>query len=104
MELNKNDVVTMDSAFSFKAGGIFKVGQLYTAIESYLGDTLSMWFKRKGIECEVLQVKGGGWQKGKIYLRVEFIPDELEVPQQKPSTVTREEQSPLDDLRSSLDN
>ncbi|MEH1810899.1 MAG: KGK domain-containing protein [Nostoc sp.] len=86
----------MHDAFSFKAGGIFKVGQLYAAIESYLGNDLARWFKHKGIECEVLQVKGGGWQKGKIYLRVEFIPDE-------PSIVNPEQESPLDDLRSDLD-
>lgn len=103
MELNQNDVVTMDVAFSFKAGGIFKVGQLYTSIRNYLADPLCMWFQGRGIECEVLQVEGGGWQKGKIYFRLEFVPDQPKVSEQKPSTATSEPVSPLADLRSNFD-
>ncbi|MGB3206515.1 MAG: KGK domain-containing protein [Crinalium sp.] len=28
-----------------------------------------------GVECEILNVLGGGWKKGKVRLRLEFVPD-----------------------------
>lgn len=50
-----------------------------------------------GVNCEILQPGGKGWQKGKMRLKVnvevEFIPDE-------PEAVKPE--SPLDDLRQKL--
>ena len=76
MELNKDDVLTMNVGISFKAGGIFKVGQLLAAIDSFLGEPHRYWFQEPGVSCEILKVEGGGWQKGKIQLRLEFIPDE----------------------------
>lgn len=102
MELNQNDVVTMHSAFTFEGGETLKVSQLHAAIKTHLGDPLCMWFHGTGIQCEVLQIEGGGWQKGKIQFRLEFIPDNPKVPQQNPSLVSGEPQSPLDDLRSQL--
>lgn len=102
MELNQNDVVTMEAQLSFSAGAICKVGQLQRAIKNHLKDPLWMWIREKGVECEVLQVEGGGWQKGKMYLRMEFIPDTPEILKQNPSTVGGEPESPLADLRSQL--
>jgi len=96
MELNQNDVVTMDIALSFKAGGIVKAGQLQSAAMNWLGEPLNRWVQERGIECEVLQVEGGGWQKGKIRFRMEFIPETAPALPQDPN-------SPLADLRSNLD-
>jgi hypothetical protein len=31
----------------------------------------------KGVECELLKPSGQGWQKGKVKICVEFIPDKL---------------------------
>jgi hypothetical protein len=103
MELNQDDVVTMDAHLSFSAGAIFKVGQLHRAIRNHLKEPLWMWVREKGVDCEVLQVEGGGWQKGKMYLRMEFIPDRPKLPEQTSSTVANEPESPLADLRSQLD-
>ena len=52
-----------------------------------LNDATALDWVSTGVNCKVLQV-GGGWQKGKIRLRIEFIAD-------KPN-------SPLDDLRNNL--
>ncbi len=82
MELNKDDVVSLAPDMSFKAGGTVKVDHLYAAVTSHVGAPYSNWFKETGVVCEVLKTEGGGWQKGKIRFRVEFIPDEPEVPQQ----------------------
>lgn len=40
-----------------------------------LGTQPRQWFEQ-GAEIEFLRASGGGWQKGKIRLRLEIIPDE----------------------------
>jgi hypothetical protein len=62
---------------------------------------LTSWFSRDGMECEILRVSGGGWQKGKLRFRLEFIPDNPAA-FEKPKP-TNQESSPLDDLRIELD-
>ncbi|MEH2280647.1 MAG: KGK domain-containing protein [Nostoc sp.] len=64
-------------------------------------DVVTDWFG-EGVSCRVLFATGGGWQKGRLSLRLEFIPNEPEVPQQSPSIVSSEPVSPLADLRSQL--
>jgi hypothetical protein len=51
-----------------------------------------------GVDCKILSVKGGGWQKGKIKVRFEFIPDPIPTK----TTIPPKTISPLDDLRSQL--
>jgi KGK domain len=54
-----------------------------------------------GKDCSFLQPDGKGWQKGKIKLCFEFIPEEAEVGE----TVYKHEEidrSPLDEIRNSL--
>jgi hypothetical protein len=57
------------------------------------------WFD-EGIECEILKLRSGGWQKGKVRINlevsVEFFPDEPEIEE---TTDIKEPESPLDDLR-----
>lgn len=97
MELNSDDAVSMDGSVTFKAGQMFKVKQLYTAAMNYVGDPHGNWFRDKGLACEVLETEGGGWQKGRILFRVEFIPDN------PPAIKPPDPNSPLADLRSNLD-
>jgi len=33
------------------------------------------WFTDQGMACEILRTRGGGWQKGRLRFRLEFIPD-----------------------------
>lgn len=53
-----------------------------------------------GVNCKVLLTQGGGWQKGKIRIRFEFVPDKATPT--KPLIPTNSS-SPLDDLRSHLE-
>ncbi|WP_016948855.1 KGK domain-containing protein [Anabaena sp. PCC 7108] len=57
------------------------------------------WFD-EGIPCEILKLRSGGWQKGKVRINLEvsleFCPDERELEQ---ITEIEEPESPLDDLR-----
>lgn len=86
---------------------MFKVGELVDAIhENVLGISSGKleenYYKPRkkwiddGLDCEVLHIRGEGWQKGKIRIKVaiEFVPDE---PIPQPAS------SPLDDIRQSID-
>jgi KGK domain len=54
-----------------------------------------------GVNCNLLQPDGKGWQKGKLKICFEFIPEEPEsVESQKNPIETH--QSPLDEIRNSL--
>jgi hypothetical protein len=71
-----------------------------SSIESALRDspnsTAKAWFA-DGVECELVDVStGGGWKKGKIRLRLEFVPDEPE-----PEPANNDTDS-LDSLRTEL--
>ncbi|MEH2455761.1 KGK domain-containing protein [Nostoc sp.] len=57
------------------------------------------WFGN-GVNCKLLLAQGGGWQKGKIRILFEFVPDK---PTPTKPLIPTESTSPLDDLRSHLE-
>ncbi|MEH1901910.1 KGK domain-containing protein [Nostoc sp.] len=62
-------------------------------------DTAEAW-AANGLNCKVLLAQGGGWQKGKIRIRFEFVPDK---PTPTKPLIPTNSTSPLDDLRSHLE-
>ncbi|MDZ8227544.1 KGK domain-containing protein [Nostoc sp. ChiVER01] len=89
--LNDEDVVSMAQEANFAEASTSTLEELMAAINEALcnysrqeADTVKNWVTQ-GVECKVLQAKGGGWQKGKVKICLEFTPNI--------ST------SPLDDLR-----
>ncbi len=73
------------------------IGEFTSAIARNLRNsdsiTAKAWFE-DGVECEIVDVSaGGGWKKGKIRLRLEFVPDE---PEPSPDAIF------LDDLRKGI--
>ncbi|MBL1199127.1 MAG: hypothetical protein FWK04_08575 [Nostoc sp. GBBB01] len=107
MDLNNDDAVFMSDP-DFQTGTTFKVSELKEKVRSFVnqetkGNYISSklrWFSEGGAKCEVLRLEGGGWQKGRLRFRLEFIPDE---PVQSQSLVPTASSSPLDDLRSNLE-
>jgi len=94
--LGDQDVVSMGVDQSFAKTPTSKVSELKQGmISKCLGDIFSSWVTN-GVNGQVLLESGGGWQKGKIRLRLEFIPETPPRPLQDPN-------SPLADLRSNLD-
>lgn len=92
--LNNDDVISMDASASLANTSTSTCEELITTLQGilhyHLGtDAASNW-SNDGVNCRVLQIKGGGWQTGKVRVRIEFIPD-------KPTDT-----SPLDDLRNNL--
>jgi hypothetical protein len=97
--ITDSDVVTVQGQGLIKFGSFMNSIQIWS--QKVSGDYPSpwgAWFTDKGVEIEILRTKGGGWQKGRLRFRLEFIPDDPEafIDQLSP------EPSPLDDLRSDL--
>jgi hypothetical protein len=106
--LDFGDVVSVNSDESFARTTTSTVGEMIRALvyayrQRYnLGDSVFEKWITQGIECDVLQV-GKQWQKGRLCIKVEFIPDEVEPENTEPVTPPQEiPESPLDDLRQHL--
>lgn len=89
--LSNEDVVSMDQNANFAEVSTSTLEELMAVISEALcnhsrqeADTVENWVT-EGIECKVLQAKGGGWQKGRVKICLEFTPNVSA--------------SPLDDLR-----
>lgn len=81
-ELKNDDIVLIYPDQSFARDRISKVGELAEDIKNFFYSCKlpdEGWLDGTGVECELLQAQGGGWQGGKIKLsmRLEFIPDDL---------------------------
>lgn len=105
--LTGDDVVTF-AATDYGLEKMTKLGRLIEAIERWAGNNSqnkgseSTWFVEQGRQCEILRTLGGGWQKGRFRIRLEFIPDNPEAFLKPSSPEDDKPQSPLDDLRSTL--
>lgn len=84
IEPDEDDVLWIEPGINPVKNHTITIAQLIQAIKTQFQPTLSSspastadaWFK-EGIECEFLDASaGGGWKKGKIRLRLEFLPDE----------------------------
>ncbi|MEH2467502.1 KGK domain-containing protein [Nostoc sp.] len=103
--LDDEDVLSNFSVNPFNTHPLLKSVDLIEAIFSWIKQhnaSLWPWFSEEGCKCEVLLVKGGGWQRGRFRFRLEFIPDNPEAFLKNSSVEPEKTQSPLDDLRSQL--
>ncbi|MEH1824468.1 MAG: KGK domain-containing protein [Nostoc sp.] len=102
--LHDDDVVSMDKRVSFTGNATSTCGELIESLKDLaFGESTSQRNEiASGITCKVLLTKGGGWQKGRLRLRLDFVPDEPEVSQQNSSIILSQPELSLDDLRSQL--
>jgi hypothetical protein len=92
--LQDRDVVSMDSQKNLGEGETSRIAEIRKKIRDKFYGAQQGWIN-DGVECELLR-EGSRWQKGKILLRLEFIPDE---PAQESQLLLPES---LDDLRAEL--
>ncbi len=97
IELNPSDVISTKQS-PFKFVNLFKVNLLLATSIEWVPAHLLKWFE-EGVECQILKIEGGGWQRGKVRFYLQFIPDEP-IETNSSSAVSI---SPLEDLRRSLD-
>ncbi|OUL28289.1 hypothetical protein BV378_07655 [Nostoc sp. RF31YmG] len=105
--LSNDDVVSLPNG-NFGLERMSKIEHLVQKLEAWSSASNKTgehtWFLEDGCKCEILRVNGGGWQKGRFRLRLEFIPDNPEAfQQQKELDVWAGQASPLDDLRNGLE-
>jgi len=104
--LSDEDVVSMTQDANF-TGSSTSTGEELMERLKYLvhrnsnlqEDKASAWLVN-GVNCKLLLTQGGGWQKGKIRIRFEFVPDK---PTSTKPLIPTNSASPLDDLRSHLE-
>ncbi len=105
--LTSDDVVTLASK-DYGLETMSKLSQLIQGMEKWAQNNTNnkgsefQWFVEQGRQCEILRTTGGGWQKGRFRIRLEFIPDNPEAFLKSSSAEDDKPQSPLDDLRSTL--
>jgi hypothetical protein len=78
-QLNDDDVVLMTSCDSFGKTEVCQFVNVKAELQAHLKALpLLVQYINRGIVCQVLRTTGGGWQKGKMQIRLEleFIPDE----------------------------
>ncbi|MEH2347591.1 MAG: KGK domain-containing protein [Nostoc sp.] len=104
--LSDEDVVSMAQDANFVGAPTCTGEELMECLESLVyqysslhEDKASAW-AANGVNCKLLLAQGGGWQKGKIRIRFEFIPDK---PTSTKPVIPTNSTSPLDDLRSHLE-
>jgi len=101
--LNDDDVVSMEAGQNFTKTTTSKIKEVKNALISEKLSGFGNWIS-DGVQCQILLANRLGWYKGKIRLRIEFVPANPEDFADR-TTLTNypsENPSPLDDLRSDL--
>lgn len=107
--LGNKDVVSTEKDKSLIGASTFRGNEIYTYLRNKIardvGTEVANEWVLEGLPCELLTEDGQGWQSGKIWFCLEFIPDheEEELADEianEPSKALPE--SPLDDLRAEL--
>ncbi|PAX52062.1 KGK domain-containing protein [Brunnivagina elsteri] len=100
IELGDDDVISMKNInLNLTKQLMSKFSDVKQVAKNYVGNPLLEWISN-GTECEVLQINGGGWIKGRISARIaiDFVPDAKE----EIIEVEEGDKSVLDDLREQL--
>ncbi len=103
--LSEDDVVYVHGNWFGLEVTMTKLKEMMNFLNSWASKNMretNPWFTEKGGECEILRTAGGGWQKGRFRIRLEFIPDNPEAFLQASAPKENKAESPLDDLRSQL--
>lgn len=97
--LGNDDVVRTQEGLNFGLTSTFIAREILNKARAWMMDgkdsgyPYAVWMTEHGINCQVLLARGGGWQKGRVRMVIEFIPDE---------TPAKTINSDLDDLREKL--
>jgi hypothetical protein len=108
--LDIEDVISVYEGNIFIGSKTFTVDEFMAAMrqsnKNYLGeatDEKQKWFSG-GLDCKLLKPGAKTWQRGKVRIRLEFCPEDLEVtPESKSNPEQNGSISPLDDLRKLTD-
>lgn len=81
--LDDDEVLYVTLGRVLMANPTFKVGEFLDALAQAISDRENDWADENegwfsdGLECEALRFNGQGWQRGKVRIRLEFLPEGL---------------------------
>lgn len=82
IEPSDDDVVSVpDIGMTPVKHPTLKAAQVRKAFSDILRQHVTYDWFNTGIECEFLKTTGGGWKKGRLRIRLEFIPNEPTEPE-----------------------
>lgn len=95
--LDDDEVLYVTLGRVLMANPTFKVGEFLDALAQAISDRENDWADENegwfsdGLECEALRFNGQGWQRGKVRIRLEFMPEGLRgsLPPDRRSSSTR---------------
>jgi hypothetical protein len=103
--LNNDEVLYVRSGSVLMSNGTFKarefldaLAQLVSEREEEWSDEQEGWFNERGLNCEALRFGNQGWQRGRVRIRMEFIPDDSPKLLREAPPAQRERASYEDDL------
>jgi KGK domain len=80
--LNNDEVLYVRSGSVLVPNATFKASEFLDALaqlvserEDEWSDEQEGWFNERGLNCEVLRFGNQGWQKGRVRIRMEFVPE-----------------------------
>jgi KGK domain len=102
--LYDDEVLFVDRGRVLMNNPTFKVSEFLDALAEVVNDREPDWTEASegwfsdGLECETLRFNGNGWQRGKIRIRLEFLP--TKPPQQLPErSSSKANRPPIEKLR-----
>lgn len=80
--LNNDEVLFVRSGRILMPNATFKASEFLDALAQLVSeredewtDDQEGWFNEQGLACEVLRFGNQGWQRGKVRIRLEFVPE-----------------------------
>jgi hypothetical protein len=101
--LSDDEVLFVDRGRVLMSNPTFKVSEFLDALAQSVSDRESDWSEENeawfgdGLPCEALRFTSGGWQRGRVRIRLEFMP--LKPPGTLPERSSARSPEPLDKLR-----
>jgi hypothetical protein len=99
--LSDDEVLFVDRGRVLMANPTFKVIEFLDALAQAISDREGDWTDENeawfgdGLECEALRFGSGGWQRGKVRIRLEFTP--LKPLEKLPERSSARKSDPFDD-------
>ncbi|ABA21799.1 conserved hypothetical protein [Trichormus variabilis ATCC 29413] len=99
--LGDKDVISTQKDKSPISASTFKANEIHCYLRDKItrdiGSEAAISWVFEGLPCEVIRENTPEWQSGKVWISLEFVPDDLENDSAKDLA-----ESPLDDLRTEL--
>jgi KGK domain len=82
--LSDDEVLYVGSGRILMSNPTFKVGEFLDTLAQAISDREEEWSEdhegwfSEGLDCDALRLNGGGWQRGRVRIRLEFSPSHIQ--------------------------